>query len=125
MHSLLPDVGIIYEIAYSTASIRVKQEPLTQIEHELSNSDPTRSRSEAYDAPVAEAGIGRSSESKGDLVSLRLFDFMDIDASPLGVKQEPQDAQSHSSVAWPSKALWDVWARYQSRQQGSGDPGMH
>jgi hypothetical protein len=59
------------KIAYSTATIRVKQEPFAQTEHELSNSDPTRSRSEAYGAPVAEAGIGHSSESKGDLVSLR------------------------------------------------------
>jgi hypothetical protein len=62
------------KIAYSTASIRVKQEPFSQSEHELSNSDPTRSRSEAYDAsPVAEAGIGHSSESKGDLVSMCPF----------------------------------------------------
>lgn len=85
------------------ASIRVKQEPFAQIEHQLSNSDPTPSRSEAYDAPVADAGIN---------------------APPLppGVKQEPQDVQSHSSVAWPSKALWDVWARFQSREQGRGDP---
>ena len=59
------------KIAYSTASIRVKQEPFTQIEHELSDSDPTRSRNEAYDAPVTEAGIGHSGESKGDLVTLR------------------------------------------------------
>lgn len=124
MYSLPPDVGI-KEIAYSTASIRVKQEPSTQIEHRLSNSDPTRSRSEVHDAPVAEASINHSSESEGDLVALLPFDFMDIDASPLGVKQEPQDVESHSFVACPSKALWDVWARYQSRQQGGGDPGMH
>ncbi|KAF8505553.1 hypothetical protein F5888DRAFT_1630391 [Russula emetica] len=97
VNSLQPDV----------ASIRVKQEPFTQIEHELSNSDPTRSRSEAYDTPVAEEGVGHSN------------------APPLGVKQEPQDDQSRSSVASPSKALWDVWARYQSRQQGRGDPGCH
>lgn len=86
------------------ASIRVKQEPFTQIEHDLSNSDPTRSRSEAHDVPPvadAEAGIGHSN------------------APPPGVKQEPQDVQSHSSVAWPSKALWDAWSRYQSRQRRS------
>ena len=50
--------------------MRVKQEPLSQIEHELSNSDPTRSRRETYDAPATEGGIGHSSESKGDLITL-------------------------------------------------------
>lgn len=62
---------VSYEIAYSTASIRVKQEPFIQIEHQLSNSDPTRSRGEAYDSPAAEARIGHSGESEGDLASLR------------------------------------------------------
>jgi len=88
----------------SQASIRVKQEPFAQIEPQLSISDAMRSRSEAYDAPVTEAGIGHTN------------------SPPMGVKQEPQDVQSDASVAWPSKVLWDVWARYQSRQQGRGDP---
>jgi hypothetical protein len=45
------------------------------------------------------------------------------DASPLGVKQEPQDVQA--SVAGPSKALWDEWSRYQSKQKMLDDSGMH
>lgn len=49
-----------------TASVRVKQEPFTQIGHEF--SDPDSTRSETYGA--SEAGIRHSSGSKGELVSL-------------------------------------------------------
>jgi len=71
-------------VTYSTANIRVKQEPFSQNEHELSDSSPMRPRSEAYDASATEAGIGHSSESEGVLVSLRSFDFMDIRCSSTG-----------------------------------------
>ena len=75
------------KLVFSTASVRVKQEPIIQMGHELSKSDPTRSRSEAYHAPVAEARIGHSGESKGDpRLSVRPFDSMDLRCPTTGCK---------------------------------------
>jgi len=62
-------MSALYDTACFTASVRVKQEPFTQIKHGIGDSDPTRFRSETYDAP--EAGIGHFSGSKGEVVSLR------------------------------------------------------
>jgi len=46
-------------------------------------------------------------------------------AAPLlRAKQEPQDVQDVTSVAGPSQALWDEWARYQSNVRKPDDPGM-
>ncbi|KAH9963137.1 hypothetical protein BC827DRAFT_1193596 [Russula dissimulans] len=76
-----------------TASVRVKQEPVTQVKHEPSNSDPTPFRSETYNAPNPEVGRSGGSED-----------------------------QSLTSVAEPSQALWDEYFRYQSNQRKRSDP---
>jgi hypothetical protein len=100
----LRDQIALLNASRSQASVRVKQVPFTQVKHEFNDSDTTRFRSETYD--TREAGIGH------------------FNAPPLGVKQEFRDVQTLAPVAEPSQALWDEWARYQSRQQEHGDPGM-
>jgi hypothetical protein len=49
------------------ASVRVKQEPVSQFKHEPNDSAPTRFRSETYDAP--ETSIGKF--TKGEPAFLR------------------------------------------------------
>lgn len=100
------------------ASVRVKQEPVSQIKHEPDDSDRTRFRSETYDAP--ETRMGKFTKENPPSYAVDLWTH---GAPPLGVKQEPQGVQDQAPVAGPSQALWDEWARYQSNLQQLDDPG--
>jgi hypothetical protein len=100
------------------ASLRVKQEPISQIKHDPDDSDPIRFRSETYDAPETRMGKFTKENSSSYAV-----DPWTYGAPLLGVKQEPQGVQDQAPVAGPSQALWDEWARYQSNLQQLDNPG--
>jgi len=100
------------------ASVRVKQEPVSQIKHEPDDSDPMRFRSETCDAP--ETNMGEF--TKENLPSYAV-DPRTQGGPPLGVKQEPQGVHDQAPIAGPSQTLWDEWARYQSNLRQLDDPG--
>jgi hypothetical protein len=101
------------------ASVRVKQEPVTQTQREPGDLDPIRFRSETYDPPKSSIC---EFQRKACHPTQPLISWIQ-DASPLSVKQEPPDVQA--SVAGPSRALWDEWSRYQSKQKMLNDSGMY
>ncbi|KAI0307375.1 hypothetical protein B0F90DRAFT_1665589 [Multifurca ochricompacta] len=87
-----PDSSIKYE---APVNVSVKREQVFQVKHEPSDMKLTLSQSGNEDPQGT--GVGPSGVRE------------------LGVKQEPENAQSIACTPGPSQALWSEWSRYQSQ----------
>jgi hypothetical protein len=103
------------------ASDGVKQERVSQNNHEPDDSVSIRFRRETYDAPEIDIASDRFTKENPPSYAV---DFIDTRCAATRRKVGAQGVQEQAPVAGPSQALWDEWARYQSNLRQLDDPGI-